>query len=294
MGKRKIEQVTDDSIAPASSEAFASLVSKYSYSAAVVDELETQPSPLATPSETPQKEGSPKKTPRVSPNKSRNLGYAPPSTYSHVPTPDLDRLAHNLVLIFIGLNPGILHLDSSLILGIATALANHGFAGASNKFWPLLYSSGITTLRHTFQADKSLPALYRVGITNLIPRPTRSASELSKEEMLSHVDEVEDKIRNYKPKAVCVVGKGIWDAIYERKNFGQKVGKDFKYGWQSLRMGVASEWSGARCFVTPSTSGRVAAYSREFQEVLWKELGKWVIEERGDAHEGSQEINEEE
>jgi len=113
--------------------------------------------------------------------------------------------------------------------------------------------------------------------------------------MLSNVDVVEEKIRTYKPKAVCVVGKGIWDAIYERKNSGQKVGKDFVYGWQPLRMGVESEWSGARCFVTPSTSGRVAAYSREFQEVLWKELGKWVREERGDAQndEESKETNQE-
>ena len=36
-------------------------------------------------------------------------------------------------------------------------------------------------------------------------------------------------------------------------------------------------WSCARCFVTPSTGGRVAAYPTEFQEVLWKELGKWVM-----------------
>jgi hypothetical protein len=25
----------------------------------------------------------------------------------------------------------------------------------------------------------------------------------------------------------------------------------------------------------------VAAYSREFQEILWKELGNWVMQERG-------------
>ena len=181
-------------------------------------------------------------------------------------------------------------------LGIATALANHAFAGATNKFWPLLYSSGITTLRHTCHDDKSLPALYRVGNTNLIPRPTRCASELSKEEMLSNVDVVEEKIRLYKPAAVCVVGKGIWDAIYERKSFGKKVGQDFKYGWQIIRMGSEVDgWSGARCFVTPSTSGRVAAYSREFQENLWKELGRWVSQERGDikAEEVEQKIKEE-
>ena len=87
----------------------------------------------------------------------------------------------------------------------------------------------------------------------------------------------------YKPAAVCVVGKGIWDVIYERKHFGRKVGKEFEFGWQEVRMGSENDgWGGARCFVTPSTSGRVAAYSREFQEVLWKELGKWVRQERGD------------
>jgi thymine-DNA glycosylase len=179
-------------------------------------------------------------------------------------------------------------------IGVATALAQHAFAGPSNKFWPLLYSSGITTERHTHTADKSLPALYKVGNTNLIPRPTRAASELSKEEMLAHVDPLEAKIRKWRPRAVCVVGKGIWDAIYERKTRGGKVGKEFKFGWQGMRMGEdgTGGWSGARVFVTPSTSGRVAAYSREFQEVLWRELGDWVRAERGDVtDEGKQDEN---
>ena len=131
--------------------------------------------------------------------------------------------------------------------------------------------------------DKSLPSLYRVGITNLIERPTRCGSELSKAEMLENVDVVEAKVWMYKPKAVCVVGKGIWDVFYERKHNGQKLGKDFKFGWQSDRVGVDDGWAGAKCFVTPSTSGRVAAYSRAYQEVLWRELGIWVQQERGDV-----------
>lgn len=166
---------------------------------------------------------------------------------------------------------------------MATAIAQHAFAGPNNKFWPLLYSSGITTLRHTFEIDKSLPELYNVGITNLIPRPTRCASELSKAEMLANVDVVEEKVRTYKPRAVCVVGKGIWDAFYERRHGGKKVGKEFKFGWQPEQLGISNDWGGARCFVTPSTSGRVVAYSREFQEILWKDLGNWVKLERGDT-----------
>ena len=145
-----------------------------------------------------------------------------------------------------------------------------------------MYSSGITTLKHTCEIDKSLPSLYRVGITNLITRPTRCASELSKEEMMANVDIVEDKIRKHRPRASCVVGKGIWDAIYERKHFGRKVPKNFKFGWQEERLGVDTDWEGSRCFVTPRTSGRVAAYSRQFQEIMWRELGRWVQMERGD------------
>ena len=289
MPKRKATPTKDDRITPpASSTEFSSLISKFSYSETALNDVETKSS--SSPPVTPPKSSRTKKARAVSAspsNSQRNPGYAPPSAYSHLPTPDLDCLADNLILLFIGLNPGFLiqHAKLTLFAGVATALANHCFAGATNKFWPLLHSSGITTLRHTFHADKSLPSLYRVGVTNLIPRPTRCASELSKEEMLSQVDVVEDKIRMYKPSAVCVVGKGIWDVIYERKHFGTKVGKDFKFGWQPVRMGVDERWEGARCFVTPSTSGRVAAYSREFQEILWKELGAWVQQERGDIKE---------
>ena len=99
--------------------------------------------------------------------------------------------------------------------------------------------------------------------------------------MLAHVDPLEAKIRKWRPRAVCVVGKGIWDAIFERRT-GRKVGREFRFGWQAIRMGEGG-WSGARVFVTPSTSGRVAAYSREFQEVLWRQLGDWVRAERGDV-----------
>jgi thymine-DNA glycosylase len=110
--------------------------------------------------------------------------------------------------------------------------------------------------------------------------------------MLLNVDSLENRIRQYKPLAVCVIGKGIWETIYSRKKFGRKVGKEFSFGWQVLRLGREDGgWEGAKCFVTPSTSGRVAGYSREFQEVLWKELGDWVREERGDNNEIKQEIN---
>jgi thymine-DNA glycosylase len=146
-----------------------------------------------------------------------------------------------------------------------------------------LYSSGITREKHLPEIDKKLPEMYNVGITNLIARPTRCASELSRSEMLLNVDVVESKIREYRPRAVCVVGKGIWEIIYERKHLGRKLGREFVFGWQGEPAGKEDKWEGAMCFVTPSTSGRVASYSRQFQEGLWAELGEWVKEQRGEG-----------
>jgi hypothetical protein len=107
MRKRKAEAIEEESTTPpASSQEFTSLISKYSYSAATLDNIETKPSASpVTPPETPKAKQ--KLKTRESPAKSRNPGYAPPSAYSHLPTPDLDSLAHNLILLFIGLNPGI-------------------------------------------------------------------------------------------------------------------------------------------------------------------------------------------
>ena len=105
MRKRKVEESTTP---PASSQEFTSLISKYSFSAVNLDDLDTKPpSSPVTPPKTPQtKSKKTCSTPRSSPAKSKNPGYAPPSAYSHLPVPDLDSLAHNLILLFIGLNPG--------------------------------------------------------------------------------------------------------------------------------------------------------------------------------------------
>ena len=108
MAKRKLQQSLNEAVSPARSTDFTSLISKYSYSTAALDELDTKPLSLAplTPPRTPSAKRLKSKTPRVSP-RPKNPGYAPPSAYAHLPTPDLDRLAENLILIFIGLNPGI-------------------------------------------------------------------------------------------------------------------------------------------------------------------------------------------
>jgi len=114
MPKRKAAPTEDEAVTPPASAEFSSLVAKFSYSEAALDDLATKSSsPRVIPLVTTSKSSRAKKAraPSTSPIKSssksrRNPGYAPPSAYSHLPTPDLDRVAYNLILLFIGLNPG--------------------------------------------------------------------------------------------------------------------------------------------------------------------------------------------
>jgi hypothetical protein len=106
--KRKAAQISEETSAPhASSQEFTSLVSKYSYDAANMDDAEAKPSIApVTPPKRPQRNSKTASTTRRASSTKKNPGYAPPSAYSHLPTPDLDCLAPDLILLFIGLNPG--------------------------------------------------------------------------------------------------------------------------------------------------------------------------------------------
>jgi len=124
-----------------------------------------------------------------------------------------------------------------------------------------------------------------VGNTNIVERPTRDASMLSRAEMNAGVPVLEAKIAAQRPEVVGLVGKSIWEAIW-RVKMGRPIRKEeFRYGWQdeSMNMGrVEGEhgWKGARVFVATTTSGLAATMSMAEKEVVWKELGVWVERRR--------------
>ncbi|KAL6876600.1 uracil-DNA glycosylase-like protein [Trichoderma novae-zelandiae] len=210
----------------------------------------------SSPSSSPQK----KKRTRPS------SAYAPPSTYAHLPGLP-DAVAPNLLVFFIGLNPGI-----------ETARTGHAYAHPSNLFWKLLCSSGVTPRLCRADEDGRMPELYGLGLTNIVARPSRNGAELSKREMDDGVALLEEKARRWRPESMCVVGKGIWESIW-RVRHGSPVGRAFKYGWQdeSENMGVVEgEWPGARVFVATSTSGLAASMSPAEKQAVWIQLGSWV------------------
>lgn len=115
-------------------------------------------------------------------------------------------------------------------------------------------------------------------------RPSRDASMLSKAEVDAGVPVLEAKIAAARPEAVCLVGKGIWEAVW-RVRHGRAIRKEeFRYGWQdeAENMGrtAGSEWGGAPVFVATTTSGLAATMSMAEKEVVWAELGAWVVKRR--------------
>lgn len=226
-------------------------------------------------------------SPAKNPQKRQKSGYAPPSTYAHLPFVP-DSVAPNLLVFLVGLNPGI-----------QTSRSGHAYAHPSNHFWRFLHSSGLTPRRCQPEEDRTMPRLYNLGLTNIVDRPSRNGAELSRAEMDAGVAALDVKARLWRPEAMCFVGKSIWESVWRVRHGGRAIGKaEFRYGWQdeSENMGrgdpaddervegvdYSGEWRGARVFVATSTSGLAASVPLVEKERIWRELGSWAEKRRAE------------
>jgi len=101
-----------------------------------------------------------------------------------------------LDLIFIGINPGR-----------HSAEERHHFAGPVNHFWKCLYGSKLTLGLHCSHDDKRLQKLYKIGVTNMVKRPTTLASQINKTEWAAGAKSLYTQLEKYKPK--CIAFNGI-------------------------------------------------------------------------------------
>jgi TDG/mug DNA glycosylase family protein len=154
-----------------------------------------------------------------------------------------DILDHDLVVVFIGINPSPL-----------AAATGHRFAGPSNRFWRVVHLAGFSPILLGADQDQLLPQ-YGCGLISAVSRPTRRASELSRSELAAAGDALRAKIEGHQPKWIAFLGKGAYSAIMARR--------DVAWGLQENTLG------GARVWVLPDPSGLnrqtlpqlIAAYS---------------------------------
>jgi len=149
-----------------------------------------------------------------------------------------DRVRPPVGVLFVGINPGI-----------RSAAIGHHFAGYSNRFWKLLYESGLVPARVGPEDDERLPE-WGFGITNLVPRATPGIDTLTPPEYVAGLRTLRRKVRRWKPEVVALVGVTLYRAICERK-----LPTPFPIGLQ------ADQFEGAQLFVLPNPSGRNANYS---------------------------------
>lgn len=174
------------------------------------------------------------------------------------PLPDI--VSENLKILFVGFNPGI-----------KSAQQGHHYAGASNRFWRLLYESGLTGRKLSPEEDGKL-LHYGFGSTNLADRPTRQAGELGKEELARGCDALAALITDIRPGTVCYVGIGVY--------------RIFRSHWTGISKGrlavsaglqTGGLFEGIRDFVCSNPSGlNTIPYSRQLD--CFRELRRLVAE----------------
>jgi TDG/mug DNA glycosylase family protein len=138
-------------------------------------------------------------------------------------------------LLFVGINPGLW-----------TAAANAHFARRGNRFYPALYRAGIVerlidASAGYSEADHAHLLARGVGITNVVPRATARADELSTTELRAGAAALTERVARIAPRVVAVLGITAY-----RTGFGRATARQGRQD-ESL--------AGAQLWVLPNPSG---------------------------------------
>ena len=145
-------------------------------------------------------------------------------------------------MLFVGINPGV-----------RSALTGHHFAGPSNRFWKLVFESGLVPDPLSCLDDVRLPE-WGFGITNLVPRATPGIDSLAPAEFAAGRTRLRRKILRWRPAIVALVGVTVFRAMFPHHKGPVTLGP------RAERIGPS------RVFVLPNPSGRNANYS--YSEML--------------------------
>jgi TDG/mug DNA glycosylase family protein len=140
-----------------------------------------------------------------------------------------DVIAPGLDVLFCGINPSL-----------TSAERGHHFARPGNRFWPALHRAGLTPRLMRPEEDVELLD-HGLGVTNVVDRPTRTAAELSTEELRAGAAALDELVARYRPRVLAVLGVTAY-----RLGFGRPRAA---IGLQPERVGGAATW------VVPNPSG---------------------------------------
>lgn len=169
-------------------------------------------------------------------------------------------IKHGLTVLFCGINPGRV-----------SATKGYHYANPANLFWRGLYEGGLTPYQLKPEETSKLLE-FGYGITDLVARPTRSSSDLTKTDFTSGATDFQLLVQTYQPKIVCFNGVTAF-----RYATNQQKGKVIP-GLQADRYFGTNSWSGGFVFIVPSTSGANAHYTREERIAMFGQLAVFLKE----------------
>jgi TDG/mug DNA glycosylase family protein len=183
-----------------------------------------------------------------------------------------DRIAPDLRLLFVGINPGV-----------RSATTGHHFAGYSNRFWSLLWESGLVPERLRAEDDARLLE-WGLGITNLVARPSPGIDTLRPAEYVAGWHVLERKIRRYRPRIVAFVGVTSFRAVLPLVEADLPKTRARKQSPPKSLVGLQRlSIHGAKVFVLPNPSGRNANFTYAEMLAAFRSLNRLVTKSEEDV-----------
>jgi len=164
----------------------------------------------------------------------------------HVIPDVLPELGAPFDVLFCGINPGLY-----------SAATGHHFARPGNRFWPALHLSGFTP-RQLKPSEQDEIRKYGLGITNVAPRATAQAAELTAAELRDGGQRLSELTERHRPRFVAIAGVTAYRSAFARPRAA--------FGPQDESFGPARLW------ILPNPSGLNAHWTLPALTAAFREL----------------------
>jgi len=175
-----------------------------------------------------------------------------------------DYLRPGLDLVFIGINPGLYSVAK-----------DHYFARSTSRFWPAFSKSRLSRkMRQGLGTEILRPEhdiqllRFGFGITDIVKKPSANASGLTPSDFVYWAPQLLNKLRHYRPRAVCFHGLTAYRPFVKLVLNQPKA---------TPALGAQSDTIGkTRIFVAPNPSPANAHFTLQDQAVWYDRVAEFL------------------